>query len=55
MFTIKDYIVGEIIECPTIEIARKVLKERFTEYVENQKILIQVLNESSQVVKIERF
>ena len=35
MFTIKDMIVGEIIECPTKDLASQILKERFSKYVDD--------------------
>ena len=35
MFTIRDMIVGEILECPTKDLASQVLKERFNNYIDN--------------------
>lgn len=52
MFTIKDMIVGEIIECPTIDLASKILKERFNEYVENG-YYVDVKNLSTKIVELK--
>ena len=51
MFTIKDMIVGEIIECPTKELANQILKERFGRYVDGGHF-VEVKNLSTKVIEI---
>ena len=52
MFTIKDMIVGEIIECPTKDLASQILKERFNDYVDNG-YYVEVKNLSTKVIEIK--
>ena len=52
MFTIKDMIVGEIIECPTKDLASKILKERFNKYVDDG-YFVEVKNLSTKVVELK--
>ena len=52
MFTIKDMIVGEIIECPTKDLASQILKERFNEYVDDG-YFVEVKNLSAKVVELK--
>ena len=52
MFTIKDMIVGEIIECPTKDLASKILKERFNKYVDDG-YFVEVKHLSTKVVELK--
>lgn len=52
MFTIKDMIVGEIIECPTKDLASQILKERFNDYVDND-YFIEVKYLSTKVIELK--
>lgn len=52
MFTIKDMIVGEIIECPTKDLASQILKERFNKYVDDG-YFVEVKNLSTKVVELK--
>ena len=52
MFTIRDMIVGEILECPTKDLAREVLKERFNNYIDNG-YFIEVKSLSTKVIELK--
>ncbi len=52
MFTIRDMIVGEILECPTKDLARQVLKERFNNYIDNG-YFIEVKSLSTRVIELK--
>ncbi len=52
MFTIKDMIVGEIIECPTKDLANQKLKERFNKYVDDD-YFVEVKNLSTKVIELK--
>lgn len=52
MFTIRDMIVGEILECPTKDLARQVLKERFNNYIDNG-YFIEVKSLSTKVIELK--
>ena len=52
MFTIRDMIVGEILECPTKDLASQVLKERFNNYVDNG-YFIEVKSLSTKVIELK--
>ena len=52
MFTIRDMIVGEILECPTKDLAREVLKERFNNYLDNG-YFIEVKSLSTKVIELK--
>lgn len=51
MFTIIDRIVGEIVECPTVEVATTIFNERMAEY-EGINILIAVRRKANNVVEL---
>ena len=51
MFTIKDMVVGEIIECPTKDLANQVLKERFNNYIDDG-YFVEVKNLSTKVIEL---
>lgn len=52
MFTIRDMIVGEILECPTKDLASQVLKERFNNYIDNG-YFIEVKSLSTKVIELK--
>ena len=52
MFTIRDMIVGEILECPTKDLASQVLKERFNNYLDNG-YFIEVKSLSTKVIELK--
>lgn len=52
MFTIKDMIVGEIIECPTKDLENQILKERFNKYVDDD-YFVEVKNLSTKVIELK--
>ena len=52
MFTIRDMIVGEILECPSKDLASQVLKERFYNYIDNG-YFIEVKNLSTKVIELK--
>ena len=52
MFTIKDMVVGEIIECPTKDLASQVLKERFNNYIDDG-YFVEVKNLSTKVIELK--
>ena len=52
MFTIRDMIVGEILECPTKDLASQVLKERFNNYIDNG-YFIEVRSLSTKVIELK--
>ncbi len=52
MFTIKDMIVGEIIECPTKDLASQTLKERFSKYVDDD-YFVEVKYLSTKVIELK--
>lgn len=52
MFTIKDMVVGEIIECPTKDLASQVLKERFSNYIDDG-YFVEVKNLSTKVIELK--
>ncbi len=52
MFTIKDMIVGEIIECPTKDLANQILKERSNKYVDDD-YFVEVKNLSTKVIELK--
>lgn len=52
MFTIKDMIVGEIIECPTKDLANQILKERFSKYVDDD-YFVEVKHLSTKVIELK--
>ena len=52
MFTIKDMIVGEIIECPTKDLASQILKERFSKYVDDD-YFVEVKYLSTKVIELK--
>lgn len=52
MFTIRDMIVGEILECPTKDLASQVLKERFNNYIDNG-YFIEVKSLSTRVIELK--
>lgn len=51
MFTIKDMVVGELIECPTKDLASQVLKERFNNYIDDG-YFVEVKNPSTKVIEL---
>lgn len=52
MFTIRNMIVGEILECPTKDLASQVLKERFNNYIDNG-YFIEVKSLSTKVIELK--
>lgn len=52
MFTVKDMVVGEIIECPTKDLASQVLKERFNNYIDDG-YFVEVKNLSTKVIELK--
>ena len=52
MFTIRDMIVGEILECPIKDLASQVLKERFNNYIDNG-YFIEVKSLSTKVIELK--
>ena len=52
MFTIKDMVVGEIIECPTKDLASQVLKERFNNYIDDG-YFVEVKNLTTKVIELK--
>ena len=51
MFTIKDMVVGEIIECPTKDLVGQVLKERFNNYIDDG-YFVEVKNLSTKLIEL---
>lgn len=45
-------IVGEIIECPTKDLANQILKERFNKYVDDD-YFVEVKNLSTKVIELK--
>ena len=52
MFTFRDMIVGEILECPIKDLASHVLKETFNNYIDNG-YFIEVKNLSTKVIELK--
>ena len=52
MFTIRDMIVGEILECPTKDLASQVLKERFNNYIDDG-YFVEVKNLTTKVIELK--